>query len=152
MGVIHLGPVEKESEITKVGRHVDLLLPLDELFALPTVGDQIADRADLKVMLLFELQKIGEPCHRAIGIKNFTNDARGIESGKSGKINSCLGVTGAPEDSSQGGLQGKDMARLAEILCGGLGVAEHLDGRCPVARTDARGGAVRGIDGDSEVG
>ena len=120
MFVINLHPVEEELEIAEVGRHMDFLFTHDEFFTLSAVGDQVANGADFQTMLFLEFHQVGKACHRSILIEDLADDPGGIESREPGKIDSGLGMTRAPKNSSLGGLKGKDMAGLAQILGSGF--------------------------------
>ena len=151
MMIINLCTIEEHPEFTKIRRHIDLLLPEDEFFALPTMGDQILDRADLETMLFPEFQKIGKSGHGSVCIQDFTDHARWIESRKFGQINPCFRVARSFEDATLRRLQGKEMTRLTEIAWARLWVGQHFDGGGAIAGADAGCDAVGGIHGDGEI-
>ena len=92
MMIINFGTIKEHPEVTKIRRHINLLLPKDEFLALAAMGDQILDRADLETMFFPEFEKIGKSGHGSIGIQDLTDHSRWIEAGKPGQIKTRLRV------------------------------------------------------------
>ena len=77
---------------------------------LVAIGDQIADRADLHVVLFGKLDQIRQAGHGAIGPHDLADHARGVQPGQPRNIDRRLGMARAHQNAACPCPQGKDMA------------------------------------------
>ena len=88
----------------------------DKVVVAAAIGDQVADRADLQVVALREGDEIGQTRHGAVFVHDLADHARGVEAGKAGDVDRCLGMACADEDAAIAGAQGEDVAGRRDVL------------------------------------
>jgi hypothetical protein len=114
--------------------------------------DQIEDGAELELVLLLELEEIGQPRHRAVVLDDFAEHAGGIEPGQPRQIDRRLGVAAALEHAAGLRPQRENVPRLDEVARQRFRIGEDADRLRAVLGADAGGDAVRGVDRNGEVG
>lgn len=124
----------------------------DELFAVMAIFDQLLYGDDAEAEAFLEAEQFGEACHGAVLVEDLANDAGGGEAGEDGEIDGGLGMAGALEDATGSGAKRKNVARLDELVGGGLRIGNDADSGAAIGGGNASGDAIGGIDGDGEVG
>ena len=116
------------------------------------VADQIGDRADLEAVPLREGFQVRPARHGAVVVHDLDDDRGRIEPGEPREIAARFGVTGAREHAARLRHDGKDVARLAQILGTRIRFHRGDDRLRAVVRGDAGGDAFGRLDGQREVG
>ena len=129
----------KAAEGARQGR---LCLAPHETLRIQPVADQIGDVDQLEGVPLGVLHQLGQPGHRPIGVLDFADHPRRIQTGQPGKVHGGLGVAGAFQYAPLLGPQGKDVARAPQVGGAALGVDGHLDRARPVVGRNPRAHAV----------
>ena len=83
--------------------------------------------------------------HRAVVLRDFADDRRGLKSGKASEIDGRLGVSGALEHAAGTRRDGEHVPGDAEVFAFRRRIEQRLDGGCAVGRADA-GGAGQDVD------
>lgn len=125
---------------------------LDQFFPAVAVFDELLDGDQFEAESAAVLEQFGEAGHGAILVENFAEHAGGGQAGEDGEVDGRLGVAGALQDAARSGAEGKDVARLDQLVGGRVRVADDADGGAAVSGTDAGGDSLGGIDGDGEIG
>jgi hypothetical protein len=149
--VVERRAVEVEAEDAEISRHVDDLDRLDQLFALPAIGDEVLDAANFQPMFAGELPEVRKARHRAITVHDFNEHAGFLQSSHSRKIDRRLSMPRAPEHTAGLGNQRADMAGFDYIFRPALRVGEYLDRFCAVGRADPGRNPARGVHRHGEM-
>ena len=144
--------VKMQVEIPVIGRHQNRFLALDQLLALPAVGDEVLDRAELQPVLALEFHQIRKPRHRAVFLENFANDAGRIEPRQPGQVHGGFGVSRSLKNPAGLCLQREHVPGLDEIGRPRAFLREHADRRRTVFGADAGADACGRVHRDREVG
>jgi hypothetical protein len=142
-----------DREFTKTGWQLGCGGVTDHPFVvmLEAPVDQIRNCDQEQVVLVTELDQLGQTRHGAIVVHDLTDGAGGFETGQTGQVDGGFSVAGALDDAALAGDQGEDMAWFDEVVAGRGGVAEQLDGGGAFMGGDA-GVDGFGVDGDGEGG
>ena len=152
MRAVEFRTIKMQIEIAVIGRHFHDLFALDQFFPHPPMRDQTLDGANAQAVFFAEPHQLRQTRHRAVVMQNFAEHPGRLQSGHGGKINCRFGVTSAAQDAAVLRSQRKDMAGLHQIIRLRDGIGDDLNGSRPIVRADAGGHAMRGIDGDGEIG
>ena len=98
-----------------IRRHLHHLLANDETLATPAIRNQGGDATHPQLVLFLERGELWEPGHRAIGVHDFANHRRRLESGHPREIHARLRVPGTPKHSALFRPQRKDVTRLDQL-------------------------------------
>jgi hypothetical protein len=129
-----------------------LAQPFDEVIIAHPVSDEIADRADLQVMLAREADEIVEAGHGAVLVHDLADHPRGVEASQPRDVDRRFGVAGAHQCAAITRHQREDVAGGNEIIRALGRVDRNGDRARPVCRRDAGGDAFLRLDRDGEGG
>ena len=139
--------VDVAGEVAPLGGDAGLGDALDQLLGLAPVADELGDRDQQQVVLLAELDEVGDPGHRAVVVDDLAQHAGGVEAGHAGQVDGGLGVAGPLEHAAVGVAQREDVAGPGQVAGAGGRVDERPGswwrGRRPRCRWRCRGGSRR---------
>ena len=124
----------------------------DQVVVAHPVGDEIADRADLEVMLAGEGDQVVEPGHRPVLVHDLADHARGVEPGEARNVDRRLGVPGAHQRAAIARHQREDVSGRDEIIRALGRIDRDRDGARAVSRRNTGGHAFLRLDRDREGG
>ena len=88
----------------------------DHVIMAAAIGDEIADRADLHLVLLREGDEVIEARHGAVVLHHFAHNTGRIEAGEARHIDSGFGMAGAHQHAAILGDQREDMSGCDDIV------------------------------------
>ena len=88
----------------------------DQMIVAHAIGDEIADRADLHVVLARKFNKIVEPRHAAVFVHDLTDDTGRVEPCETRNIHRCLGMTSTHQSAPFTSDQRENMARRDNVI------------------------------------
>ncbi len=118
---------------------------LDKSFTLEAILDDLLNRAHLEIVFLADGFELREAGHLAVFVDDLDEDSAGVQAGEAGQIDGAFGLTCADQDAAIASAEGIDVAGADEIVGGGFGIDEELDG------LDAVGGGNAGADAVARV-
>ena len=125
---------------------------LHQVIVAAAVGDEIADRADLKPVQLREADEVGQARHGAIFLHDLADHARRVEPGKARDIDRGLGMARAHQHTAIARTQREHMPGRRDILRALARVDGHRHRAGAVMGGNAGGHALARLDRHGEGG